>query len=76
MITAVIRPESWDGAGGPGTLVPLSLGEFEVLVVRQTGDVHDEIAGLLSRKEFRQPSRSAPKGAPRRKPRLGLFRGR
>lgn len=42
-ITSTIQPDSWDEVGGPG-----SVREFRsTLVVRQTDEVHAEIAGLL-----------------------------
>jgi general secretion pathway protein D len=45
LITETVEPESWDDWGGPG-----SISEFEgnlSLVIRQTEDVHNEIAELL-----------------------------
>lgn len=66
-ITTVIHRDTWDDAGGPGKIVPLSTGKLEALVVCQTADVHQEVAGLLAREEFRQPDRSAPRRAPRRR---------
>ncbi len=45
LITSTIQPETWDDVGGPGSIAP-----FETnlsLVIRQTEEVHEEIADLL-----------------------------
>ncbi len=45
LITATVKPTSWDSVGGPGSIAP-----FETnlsLVVSQTQEVHEEIAALL-----------------------------
>ncbi len=45
LITSTIKPTSWDGVGGPGSIAP-----FETnlsIVVSQTQDVHDELVDLL-----------------------------
>ena len=45
LITSTIKPTSWDGVGGPGSIAP-----FETnlsIVVSQTQDVHEEIVDLL-----------------------------
>lgn len=45
LITTTISPHSWEEVGGPGTI-----DDFEnagILVISQTGDVHDEIEPLL-----------------------------
>ena len=46
-ITATIAPKTWRPVGG-GAIAPVSLGKYDVLVVRQTFDVHWQIAGLLN----------------------------
>lgn len=40
-------PAAWEVGGGNGSIRPLGDGAAAVLVVSQTADVHDEIAGLL-----------------------------
>jgi hypothetical protein len=44
-ITSCVQPESWDEVGGPGSVREYRVAE--AVVVRQTEDVHDEIASLL-----------------------------
>jgi len=45
LIQQTIAPDSWDVNGGPGTIMYFS--PLRVLVVRQTGEVHDHLGGLL-----------------------------
>lgn len=49
LIRQTIAPSTWDVRGGPGTLYYWSAGR--ALVVRQTTDVHEEIADLLDQLE-------------------------
>jgi hypothetical protein len=65
-ITKLIEPESWEQVGGPGSLSVLSLGTLEALVVMQTRDVHEQIAGLLARPEFGRAAPSNRGTAPKR----------
>lgn len=44
LLTRTVHSESWDAVGGPGTLREL---RPDLLVVTQTGEVHQEIADLL-----------------------------
>ena len=44
-ITTTIDPESWEGNGGPGIIVPEKISMS--LVVSQTPSVHRQIADLL-----------------------------
>src|SRR5207248_2849854 len=44
LIRTTIVPESWDVAGGPGTIVYYK--QWQALVVRQTEEVHWLIGGL------------------------------
>jgi len=46
-ITATIAPNTWKPAGAGGAIAPVSLGKHDALVVRQTADVHRQIAKLL-----------------------------
>ncbi len=64
-ITSLIAPETWANVGGLGDLTVLRLGALEALIVMQTRDVHDDVAGFLSRPEFRHPDSRDPEG-PRR----------
>ncbi len=57
-ITATIEPSSW--TSGPGTISALSIDQREVLVVRQTDEVHEQIAEFLQRPEFRRSQASPP----------------
>jgi len=45
LIQTVIRPDSWDINGGPGSIYYWRPGH--ALVIRQMGEVHDEIGGVL-----------------------------
>lgn len=47
MITKTVRGQSWEDAGGPGTMEALELQGKAILVVRQSWPVHLEIAQLL-----------------------------
>jgi hypothetical protein len=53
-IAGLVEPATWDASGGPGTAAPLCTRALDLLVVSQTEDVQREIAGLLSRPEFRE----------------------
>ena len=45
LIQTVIRPETWDVNGGPGTIYYWRPGR--ALVVRQMAEVHGEVGGVL-----------------------------
>ncbi len=45
LITVTIAPQTWDNVGGPGTISAFGL--KSALVISQTADVHEAIAGLL-----------------------------
>jgi hypothetical protein len=45
LIQTVIRPDTWDINGGPGSIYYWRPGR--ALVIRQMGDVHDDIGGVL-----------------------------
>lgn len=45
LIQTVIRPETWDVNGGPGSIYYWRPGR--ALVIRQTGDVHEQVGGVL-----------------------------
>ena len=49
LIQSVIAPGSWDINGGPGSIYYWQ--PFHALVVRQTGEVHEEIGGMLEQLE-------------------------
>jgi hypothetical protein len=49
LIQSVIAPSSWDINGGPGSIYYWR--PFHALVVRQTGEVHEEIGGTLQQLE-------------------------
>ena len=44
-ITSIIQPTTWDSVGGPGSIAPLA--SQQLLVVRQTQDIHDQVANYL-----------------------------
>jgi uncharacterized protein YfaS (alpha-2-macroglobulin family)/TolA-binding protein len=48
-VTSTVEPESWDEVGGPGSVSGMSYPGADVLVIRQTDQVHEEIASLLAR---------------------------
>ena len=78
IITATVKPTSWDNVGGPGSIQGSTLGTAKVLVILQTYRIHREIADLLEniRKVGKQhPNASA--GPPRRsKPASSSQRGK
>ncbi len=45
LIQDTIAPDSWDIRGGPGTIIYYN--PLRALVIRQTGDAHEAIGGLL-----------------------------
>jgi hypothetical protein len=49
LIQSVIAPSSWDINGGPGSIYYWR--PFHALVVRQTGEVHEQIGGTLEQLE-------------------------
>jgi hypothetical protein len=49
LISSTIQPEAWEDVGGPGSISPMSYQGTEVIAIRQTDEVHDEIASLLAR---------------------------
>ena len=64
IITSTMKPTSWDGVGGPGSIQGETLGTARVLVVSQTRDVHEEIADLLAK--IREVAKKTPNaGLPR-----------
>jgi hypothetical protein len=48
-ITSNIRPTTWDGVGGPGSIMPFESAGIVALVVTQTESVHRELESLFSR---------------------------
>ena len=46
LITSTIKPTSWDGVGGPGSVTPFE--NRMSIVLSQTQDVHEEIEDLLA----------------------------
>jgi hypothetical protein len=45
LIQTVVRPQSWDVQGGPGSIFYWYPGK--ALVIRQTDEIHEEILGVL-----------------------------
>lgn len=45
LVTSIVRPESWDGVGGSGTLEVVD--GWGLMFVSQTEDVHQRVEGLL-----------------------------
>jgi hypothetical protein len=50
-ITTTLTPTTWDDVGGPGSIAGKTFASAKVLVITQTDDVHEQVAGLL--KEIR-----------------------
>jgi hypothetical protein len=48
LITSIIHPTTWDGLGGPATVVPYTVNGEEVLVISQQYPTHRAIQRLLS----------------------------
>lgn len=46
-IVETIEPESWEETGGFGSIVPLEYAGAAVLIVSQTHEMHDRLAGFL-----------------------------
>jgi len=69
---AVIEPESWDVAGAMGVAQPLLLEDFDVLIVSQLPEIHEQIGGLLSREEFRHAKWIRKKDMPPKIPPGGM----
>ena len=49
LINSTVEPESWEEVGGPGAISPIQFQGTDVICIRQTDEVHDEIAKLLAR---------------------------
>jgi len=65
IITATIKPTTWDEVGGPGSVKGSTLGTARVLVVGQTYRTHGEVADLLAK--IREIAKKTPNaGTPRR----------
>ena len=47
LVTSAINPDSWQEVGGPGTIVPKKLPGVEVLVVRNSVEVQEQVALLI-----------------------------
>ncbi len=47
-IDSTIQPTTWDSVGGPGTIVPFGEAGLHVLIVKQTKEVHEEVAQCLA----------------------------
>jgi hypothetical protein len=47
ILTSNIKPVSWDGVGGAGSVGEYDAGNVQALVISQTEEVHEEIANLL-----------------------------
>ena len=66
-ITSTIRPATWDGAGGPGSITGRTFGGGKVLIVSQTKDIHEEVVEFLANlRAVAQKNPNAP--PPRRDP--------
>ena len=48
-LSSTIQPDTWEDVGGPGSMAPLSYGGTEVIAIRQTDEVHEEIAAMLAK---------------------------
>jgi len=48
LISTCVAPTTWDEVGGPGAIKALKARRLRVLVISQTVEVHEEIAGLLT----------------------------
>ncbi|MFH1923849.1 MAG: hypothetical protein ABIP48_28660, partial [Planctomycetota bacterium] len=66
VITPSVAVTSWDNVGGPGSIAGGTFGAAKLLVIRQTGQIHDEILDLL--KELRHiAARAGENGKPPRR---------
>jgi hypothetical protein len=54
-ITSIIQPTTWDDVGGPGSIAPLA--SQQLLVIRQTRDVQEEVANFLDTMRHRVETR-------------------
>lgn len=48
MITAIIKPTTWDDVGGPGSIKAVPCEGLHALVVSQSSDVHEQCVSLLN----------------------------
>ena len=67
LITATVAPETWDEAGGPGSIRGVALRNVQTLVVSQTYHGHRRIAALLDelrRVTGAEPSPAGPAAVP------------
>jgi hypothetical protein len=48
-ITSTVKPTTWDSVGGPGSIAPGTYASAKVLVIAQTGEVHELVAALLEK---------------------------
>jgi hypothetical protein len=76
VITTTIGPETWEDVGGPGSIAPAPFRGADMLVVRQTYQIHQEIEQLLD--QVRQIAEENGSGEPpiREKPEGGSMHGR
>jgi hypothetical protein len=63
LITAAVSPESWDSAGGRGTIQLVSSGAARLLVVTHNYRAQRQIARLLTDMQEAVKQHAAPKGA-------------
>ncbi|NQT39911.1 MAG: hypothetical protein HQ581_20630 [Planctomycetes bacterium] len=81
VITAAVKPYSWEEVGGPGTVTGLTVRGAEILVVRQTFRAHEEITQLLedhravARKNRLSQGNAMPPETEPPTPRYGGMRG-
>jgi len=48
MVDSTVAPDSWDDVGGPGSIVGDTFANAKILVIRQTEEIHRQVAGLLA----------------------------
>jgi hypothetical protein len=72
-ITSTVEPNSWEEAGGPGSIRGASAGTAKVLVIRQTYQVHRRIVRLLDQLQAaaRSNVEDGPPPARKQHPRVG-----
>ena len=63
-ITECVSPITWDSVGGAGSIVALRVAGLGMLVVRQRGDVCEEIEALLAQLRAVRDARAAGRKSP------------
>jgi len=73
LIKSTVKPTTWDDVGGAGSICPGDMGSVKALVIRQTYQVHGEIADVLAK--IRAIAKKNPQGGPPRRDKPAPYSG-